>query len=526
MYIVYKNKDGKWAVNKESATRALKLFNTKEEAIAYAKTVSSNNKTTYKVLDNEKSKEIKTEEVKVENKNSNKDNSNSNTLKKKTKKEKVAKGKIVKYSAFGLIIGIVIGFLTGVFSLIGVEFQLLGDTTETIALNEEYHEDGYTAYYNKLDISNKVNISFLKINGEAVEEIQTDVACTYLVVYNLKYEAKNIDITLVRTINITLAAVINSDSLSIHFLEVGNKYTGDSIYIKAGDTDILIDAGSRKNSGEAINSYIDQYCTDGILEYVIITHGHQDHIAGFVGSNASKGIFDHFTVKNIIMYDQTNSNSAIVKDLMKKIQNEIDTENAKKVTASECINESNGAQRIYEIADGITMEILDNYYYTHPTTDENDYSVCLMINDGLNNYLFTGDLEKDGEHHLVEMNDLPKVKLYKAGHHGSKTSSSAELLEVIQPQIVCVCCCTGSTEYTTNPLNTFPTQDFITRVGKYTDKIYVTSIESSNEYGYESLNGNIVVSVVSGVVSVNCTNNNIIFMDTDWFKKNRTWPTN
>ena len=36
-----------------------------------------------------------------------------------------------------------------------------------------------------------------------------------------------------------------SGDLSIHFMELGNEYAGDSIYIKAGETDILIDAGSR-----------------------------------------------------------------------------------------------------------------------------------------------------------------------------------------------------------------------------------------------------------------------------------------
>ena len=43
-------------------------------------------------------------------------------------------------------------------------------------------------------------------------------------------------------------AVLVNGELQIHFLELGNKYTGDCTYIKAGDTDILIDAGSRTSS--------------------------------------------------------------------------------------------------------------------------------------------------------------------------------------------------------------------------------------------------------------------------------------
>ena len=91
--------------------------------------------------------------------------------------------------------------------------------------------------------------------------------------------------------------------------------------------------------------------------------------------------------------------------------------------------------------------------------------------------LFTGDLEKDGEEERIKKNpELPKVDLYKAGHHGSKTSSSEALLSVIQPKTVCICCCAGSPEYTKNANNQFPTQDFINRIAKYTNEIYVTTL--------------------------------------------------
>ena len=78
--------------------------------------------------------------------------------------------------------------------------------------------------------------------------------------------------------------VLEYGPLEIHFLELGNANTGDSVYIQAGDNDILIDAGSRKNSASAIESYLDPLVEDGKLEYVFATHAHQDHIAGFVGN--------------------------------------------------------------------------------------------------------------------------------------------------------------------------------------------------------------------------------------------------
>ena len=41
---------------------------------------------------------------------------------------------------------------------------------------------------------------------------------------------------------------IKTSDLSIHFLMLGNEYTGDCTLIKVGDTEVLIDAGSIHNS--------------------------------------------------------------------------------------------------------------------------------------------------------------------------------------------------------------------------------------------------------------------------------------
>lgn len=327
--------------------------------------------------------------------------------------------------------------------------------------------------------------------------------------------------------------IVTAD-LSIHFLELGNKYTGDCTLIKMGDTEILIDAGSRKNSASTLVSYIGQYCTDGILEYVIATHADQDHISGFVG-NAGKptrtGVLYQYEVETLIQFPLTNKeeytekgNLTVYGDYLQAVRT-LEENGTNVYTALECWNNENGAQRSYTLSEGITMNFLYQRFYEETTSDENDYSVCMLLQNGVNSYLFTGDLETHGEASLVENNDLPKCVLYKGGHHGSPTSSTDALLSVIQPEIVCVCCCCGSTEYTDNIANVFPSQAFVDRIAPYTDKVYVTTIVADTEDGYESMNGNIVVTTKNGEVSVQCSNNNILFKDTDWFKENRTMPT-
>ncbi len=321
--------------------------------------------------------------------------------------------------------------------------------------------------------------------------------------------------------------------ISFHFLVLGNEYAGDCTYVKAGDNDILIDAGSRVGSIESIHDYLSDYMTDNTLEYVIATHADRDHIAGFSKKDGS--IFDLYECKTIIDFARTNKDSETYYNYLSERDDEVE-KGAKHYTALECYNNENGAKRIYNLSDdgSIRMEILYNYYYENYSKDENNYSVCIMFYHGERSFLFTGDLEKEGEEKLAEKHKFSQVELYKAGHHGSKTSSNECLLSEIKPKICVCCCCAGSVEYTQNFSSTFPTQDFINRISKYTDKVFVPIMidvvfnEKENKYQnakeYELLNGNIVISSSEEGVEVDCSNNNILLKDTDWFKANRTCP--
>lgn len=324
----------------------------------------------------------------------------------------------------------------------------------------------------------------------------------------------------------TVSNVVVEGDLEIHFLELGNKYTGDCTYIKAGDKDILIDAGSKISSIATIDAYLSQYVTDNILEYVIVTHAHEDHYAGFATVETKDSLFDLYQCEVIIDFAQITSGKAEQKmynNYIRERDAEIEA-GAVHYTAAECVQDEEIGGK-FDLGDGITLTILDSYYYYNKDSSENNHSVCTMIDDGKNSYLFTGDLELEGEEKLVEMNDLPRVKLYKAGHHGSKTSSNDVLLEVIQPEIVCVCCCCGSPQYTDLNENQFPTQLFINRVAKYTDKVYVTTLCVDYEKDkFESMNGNIIVRSVDGEVSVECSASSDVLKDSSWFKKNRIVP--
>lgn len=318
--------------------------------------------------------------------------------------------------------------------------------------------------------------------------------------------------------------VFVSGDLQIHFLELGNKYTGDCVYIKAGETDVLIDAGSKYDSISTISSYLDEHVDDGIIEYVIVTHAHADHYAGFATNDRTDSLFDLYEFEVIIDFSRITkdkASSAMYKNYVRERDAEVEA-GAIHYTAEDCMTKD---KNLFDLGYGIELEILDSYFYYNVSSTENDHSVCAMINQGDRHFLFTGDLEKEGEEKLVEMNDLPEVELYKAGHHGSKTSSNDVLLSVIKPKIVCVCCCAGSSEYTDANDSQFPTQDFVDRIAPYTDKVYVTTlcVDYDNDR-FESMNGNIVVTSSPSGVTVKGSASDTLLKDTEWFKNRRACP--
>ena len=321
--------------------------------------------------------------------------------------------------------------------------------------------------------------------------------------------------------------VVSTADLSIHFLELGNKYTGDCTYIKVGDVDILIDAGSRVGSITTISAYLNQYVTDGVLEYVIVTHAHQDHYAGFATGKTTKSIFDLYECETIIDFAMTNQDpgAQMYSNYQRELQDEI-ANGATHYTAAECITSNRDS---FALSETVTLTILDSYYYYNTSSDENNYSVCVLLSESLGedsrHYLFTGDLEEEGEEHLVEMNDLPEVELFKAGHHGSPTSSNDCLLSVVRPKNVAVCCCCGSPEYTKNEANQFPSQAFIDRIAVYTRNVYVTTLCIDYENSrFTSMNGNIVFVSADTAFTVYCSGSTDPLYLSDWFKANRKCP--
>lgn len=103
--------------------------------------------------------------------------------------------------------------------------------------------------------------------------------------------------------------------------------------------------------------------------------------------------------------------------------------------------------------------------------DSNENSLCVLFSTENCDILITGDRSGVGERSLLRRVELPEVDVLIAGHHGSKYSTSEELLEAVQPDIVVIS--VGENHYG------HPAAETLERIREYTDEIYRTDLNGT-----------------------------------------------
>lgn len=73
-------------------------------------------------------------------------------------------------------------------------------------------------------------------------------------------------------------------------------------------------------------------------------------------------------------------------------------------------------------------------------TGNNNDSIVLYGKIGTDTWLFTGDLEEEGERELMKAYPFLQADILKVGHHGSRTSTSESFLKKISPRSVLISC--------------------------------------------------------------------------------------
>lgn len=181
--------------------------------------------------------------------------------------------------------------------------------------------------------------------------------------------------------------------MEVHFIDVGQ---GDSTLITCDGHAMLIDAGDY-SKGTAIQNYLQKQKVTK-LDYLILTHPDSDHIGG------APVIITKFEIDKVFVSNYEKDN----KTYLKLIQ-ALDNKRLKYTTPKVGTQYTLGTAKITILA--------PNGEYDNP----NDASVALMIQNGENKFLFTGDAGEDAERDMLETDiglsaDVLKAGIMAAGH--------------------------------------------------------------------------------------------------------------
>lgn len=203
--------------------------------------------------------------------------------------------------------------------------------------------------------------------------------------------------------------------LKVVFIDAGQ---GDGILVQTpGGKNILIDTGP---DDRAVPEFLRSRGVKSV-DVLVTTHPHADHIGGasaVLGSWPVKRVYDSGKPHASPIYERYLER---VKPLVKE--------------GKTVFKRARSGDRI-EVEPGLVMDVV------HPAEplpdDPNDASVVLKLSFGEVSFLFTGDIGREAEGDILKRKADVRADILKVGHHGSRTSTSAEFLEQVKPKVAVI----------------------------------------------------------------------------------------
>lgn len=197
--------------------------------------------------------------------------------------------------------------------------------------------------------------------------------------------------------------------LIITQLNVGQ---GESILIETSSQNILIDTGDVTEQ-DKLKAELDKAGVTR-FEQIILTHPHADHIGGM-----------EFLLNNYAVDEISDNGLYSTSPLYFKYR----TADVKFSTLK--------AGDVLDFGNGVEFIVMSpTPPVTHYSNVNNSSIVGKLVYKNFS-MMLTGDAEKEAELELWERNDLESTIL-KAGHHGAKTSSTADFIAAVSPEVILI----------------------------------------------------------------------------------------
>ncbi|MBQ7778774.1 MAG: DNA internalization-related competence protein ComEC/Rec2 [Oscillibacter sp.] len=252
-------------------------------------------------------------------------------------------------------------------------------------------------------------------------------------------------VTLVCTVYLG-AARFREGKLHIMALDVGQ---GQSVLLSSGDAYALVDCGGGNSWYDAGQIAAGQLHTMGCreLDYLVLTHYDSDHVNGL------SGLLARMPVDVILAPEQADEDG---------LQAEI------LALAADYKTEVRFVETISTHALGEAELTL---YPPVGEGGDNERGIAALCTAGDYDLLITGDLDMAGERQLLERYNLPDIEMLMVGHHGSKYSTSEELLTALTPETAIVSC--GSNSYG------HPTEETLRRLVTHGAELFRTDLQGT-----------------------------------------------
>lgn len=214
---------------------------------------------------------------------------------------------------------------------------------------------------------------------------------------------------------VTLAAALMFNMLSLRgggltvtVLDVGQ---GQSVLLTAQGRTALVDCGGTggEDPGDIAADYV-QTMGRSTLDLLVLTHYHDDHACGV------PELMERLTVSALAVPDVEPDNP---------LRTEILDMAAKKGTEIIFIEEDTAVE-----LGGASLTL----YAPLGTGGGNEEGLSVLATLGDFDALITGDMNAAVEQRLIKYGNLPDIELLVVGHHGSRYSTSEELLEAVMPE--------------------------------------------------------------------------------------------
>ncbi|WP_255488076.1 ComEC/Rec2 family competence protein [Ornithinibacillus hominis] len=199
--------------------------------------------------------------------------------------------------------------------------------------------------------------------------------------------------------------------MEVHFINVGQ---GDSIYIKTPNKKHILIDGGPPMAGKKVVRYLKGLGIDKI-DLMIATHPDRDHIGGL------PAVMKEFKVKEILDSGKLHITRAYANYINEVRKQEIPLKVAK-------------AGKELPIDTLLDIRIL-NAHGKHKNNNQSSIALKLSYNDI--DFLLLGDIEDAQEKKIAAKYDV-RAEIIKIAHHGSKTSSSENFLELVEPDIAVI----------------------------------------------------------------------------------------